>query len=95
VIGQAKAGAGYTTKVTASVDQLMQKVDSALSTEEARPANAPTTEQWKRIKSKLGEFFGLWKTKGKLSSTFVEEARKQITELFDSLIKTEKEKPRL
>ena len=93
LIDRAKKGTRY-KNVSNDVDKLRTEIDSAIEFEQGRQKNAPTIGQWKIIKSKLVELFELWKTKGTLSSTFVEEAKAQISELFDSLIKTEEEKPR-
>ena len=93
LIGRAKERAPY-AGVAADVDQLMQKIDSAISTEQGRKRNLPTVEQWKRVKTQLSHFFDLWKTKGTLSPVFVEDAKKQTSDLFDTLIKTEADKRR-
>jgi hypothetical protein len=91
LIDRAKDRARYTS-VAADVDQLMQKIDSAISGEQGRTKNVPTVEQWKRVKTQLTHFFDVWKTKGTLSKAFVDDASKQISDLFDTLIKTEDEK---
>jgi hypothetical protein len=91
LIERAKDRARYTS-VAADVDQLMQKIDSAISGEQGRTKNAPTVEQWKRVKTQLSHLFDMWKTKGALSPAFVEDARTQVSGLFDTLIKTENEK---
>ena len=91
LIDRAKDRALYTS-VAADVDQLMQKIDSAISGEQGRTKNAPTVEQWKRVKTQLSHLFDMWKTKGALSPAFVEDARTQVSSLFDTLVKTEDEK---
>jgi hypothetical protein len=88
LIDRAKNSAPY-SGVAAEVDQLMQKVDQAISSEQSRTKNAPTVGQWKKIKTQLSSFFAMWKTKGSLSPAFVEDARTQAGNLFDILIKTE------
>lgn len=75
--------------VAADVDQLMEKVDQAIGSEQGRTKNAPTVGQWKKIKTQLSSFFEMWKTKGALSPAFVEDAKTQVGSLFDILIKTE------
>jgi hypothetical protein len=42
--------------------------------------------------TQLSHFFDLWKTKGTLSPAFVEQGRKQVSDLFDTLIRTEEDK---
>ena len=93
LIDRAKERARY-TGVAADVDQLMQKIDKATSTEQGRKRNIPTVEQWKRVKTELAHFFDLWKTKGTLSPAFVDDAKKQTSDLFDTLMKTEEDKRR-
>jgi hypothetical protein len=70
----------------------MQKIDNAIGTEKVRTKNAPTVAQWQTIKSQLSHFFDLWKTKGTLSPAFVDEGKKQVSTLFDTLIATEEDK---
>jgi hypothetical protein len=93
LINRAKDRGRY-TPVAADVDQLMQKIDNAISREQGRKRNVPTVEEWKRVRTELAHFFDLWKTKGTLSPTFVDDAKKQISDLFDTLIKTEEDKRR-
>lgn len=92
LIDRAKGKAPY-AGVAADVDQLMTKIDAAISSEQARTKNVPTVEQWKKIKAQLSNLFGLWKTKGSLSPAFVDDAKTQVGSLFDILIKTENDKP--
>jgi hypothetical protein len=91
LIDRAKNRAPYTS-AAAEVDQLMKKIDSAISSEQGRMKNVPTVEQWKKIKAQLSSFFDLWKSKGALSPAFVANAKEQTSDLFDLLIKTEGEK---
>lgn len=88
LVDRAKNRAPY-SGVATDVDQLMQKVDQAISSEQGRTKNAPTVGQWKKIKAQLSSFFEMWKTKGALSPAFVEDAKTQVGSLFDILIKTE------
>lgn len=88
LVDRAKNRAPY-SGVAADADQLMQKVDQAISSEQSRTKNAPTVGQWKKIKSQLSGFFEMWKTKGSLPPAFVEDAATQFGSLFDILIKTE------
>ena len=88
LIARAKDRAPYTS-VAAEVDQLMKKIDSTISVEQGRTKNAPTVEQWKKIKTHVSHLFDLWKTKGTLSPAFVLDEKRQISDLFDIIIKTE------
>ncbi len=91
LIDRAKNSAPY-SGAAADVDQLMAKVDAAISTEQGRTKNAPTVGQWKKIRTQLSSLFGMWKTKGTLSPAFVDNAKSQVGSLFDILINTENDK---
>jgi hypothetical protein len=91
LLDRAKDRAPY-SGVSADVDQLMQKIDKAITSEQARTKNVPTVEQWKAIKAQLTKLFDQWKTKGSFSPAFVDQYKTQVTELFDTLIKTEEDK---
>ena len=93
LIDRAKGRTRYDT-ATDDVDQLMKKVDNAISAEQQRTKNTPTVEQWKKLKTQMSKFFDLWKSKETLSPTFVTDFKKQMSDLFDIIIKTEEEKPR-
>lgn len=88
LIARAKDRAPYAS-VAADVDQLMKKIDSAISVEQSRTKNAPTVEQWKKLKTQVSHLFDSWKTKGTLSPAFVVDEKRQIGDLFDIIIKTE------
>ena len=91
LIDRARNRAPY-AGVAADVDQLMTKVDAAISAEQPRPKNAPTVAQWNKIKSQLTNLFALWKKQGSLSPAFADDAKSQIGSLFDILINTENDK---
>jgi hypothetical protein len=91
LVDKAKNRTAYST-VADDVTALMQKIDSAIAAEKLRTKNAPTVGQWQTIKSQLSHFFDLWKTKGALSPAFVDEGKKQVSTLFDTLIATEGDK---
>lgn len=91
LLDRAKDKAPYTS-AAADVDQLMKKIDNAISSEQARTKNAPTVGQWKKIKAQLGGFFDMWKSKGSCLPALVKDARTQVSDLFDELIKTENDK---
>jgi hypothetical protein len=91
LIDRAKNKTPYKS-VDEDVNGLMNKIDATIATEQQRTKNAPTVAQWKKIKAQLTTLFNMWKTKGTLSPGFVDEARQQVTTLFDILINTENDK---
>jgi hypothetical protein len=91
LIDKAKNKGPYTS-VDEDVNGLMNKIDDVIATEQQRTKNAPTVAQWKKIKAQLTSLFSMWKTKGTLSPAFVEDARTQVSSLFDILINTENDK---
>lgn len=91
LIDRAKNQAPYNS-VAEDVNGLMNKIDATIATEQQRTKNAPTVAQWKKIKAQLTSLFNMWKTKGKLSPAFVDDAREQVSSLFDILINTENDK---
>lgn len=91
LIDKAKNKAPYDS-VAADVNGLMNKIDETIATEQQRTKNAPTVAQWKKIKAQLTSLFNTWKAKGTLSPAFADDARGQVTTLFDILIKTENDK---
>jgi len=91
LIDKATNRAPYTSVAT-DVTALMQKIDIAIGAEKSRTKNEPTIAQWQTIRSQLSHFFDLWKKKGALSPAFVDEGKKQVGALFDTLIATEGDK---
>jgi hypothetical protein len=91
LIGKATNRAPY-SNVAADVAALMQKIDNAIGAEKSRTKNEATIAQWQTIRSQLSHFFDLWKKKGALSPAFVDEGKKQVSTLFDTLIATEGDK---
>ena len=91
LIDKAKSKAPYTS-VDEDVNGLMNKIDDVIKTEQQRTKNAPTVAQWKKIKAQLTSLFNMWKSKGTLSPAFVDDARTQVSSLFDILINTENDK---
>jgi hypothetical protein len=91
LIDKATNRAPYSSVAT-DVTALMQKIDNAISAEKSRTKNEPTIAQWQTVRSQLSHFFDLWKKKGALSPAFVDEGKKQIGALFDTLIATEGDK---
>jgi len=91
LIDKATNRAPYTSAAT-DVTALMQRIDNAIGIEKSRTKNEPTITQWQTIRSQLSHFFDLWKKKGALSPAFVDEGKKQVSALFDTLIATEGDK---
>lgn len=91
LIDKATNRAPYSS-VAADVTALMQKIDNAIGAEKSRTKNEATIAQWQTIRSQLSHFFDLWKKKGALSPAFVDEGKKQVSSLFDTLIATEGDK---
>ena len=91
LIDQAKNQAPYSS-VAEDVNGLMNKIDETIATEQKRTKNAPTVAQWKKIRTQLTSLFNMWKSKGKLSPAFVDDAWEQVGSLFDILINTENDK---
>jgi len=91
LIDRAKNQTPYNS-VAEDVNGLMNKIDATIATEQQRTKNAPTVAQWKKIKAQLTSLFNMWKTKGKLSPAFVDDASEQVGSLFDILINTENDK---
>jgi hypothetical protein len=91
LIDRAKKQTSYNS-VAADVNGLMNKIDETIATEQQRMKNAPTVAQWKKIRAQLTSLFNMWKTKGTLSPGFVDNARGEVSRLFDILINTENDK---
>lgn len=91
LIDKAKNKTPYKS-VDEDVNGLMNKIDETIATEQQRTKNAPTVAQWKKIKAQLTSLFNLWKSKGTLSPAFIDDARAEVSGLFDILIKTENDK---
>lgn len=91
LIARAKNRAPY-SGVAADVEQLMMKIDQAIGTEQGRTKNDPTIAQWKKVKKQLTTLFDLWKAKGSYPPAFADDARSQVSSLFDILIRTENDK---
>lgn len=78
------------TRHEAEVDELLTKIEKAYEYEKARPKNVITTKMWEKLKDPeknlLGGFIKFWQEKKTLSKTFVEEAKKTISDAFDQII---------
>ena len=72
------------------VKELILKVEKSYEYEKGRPKNEITIKMWDKLKSPdkdlLGGFLKLWKQKGTLNQSFVEEKSKQIGKAFDEII---------
>jgi hypothetical protein len=91
LLDRAQGSAPY-TGAAADVDKLMQKIDAAISSEQARKSNSPTVKQWQKVKTQLSSLFDMWKSKGSLLPALVKDAKTQVSALFDDLIATENDK---
>lgn len=72
--------------------QLMEQFDSAMADEQRNRNDPSALGQLKTIKAEMRRVLDLWKSKGKLSPTFVDEKKPQVEKHFDTLLRTEKEK---
>jgi hypothetical protein len=74
----------------AEVDDLLTRIEKAYEYEKARPKNVITTKMWEKLKDSeknlLGGFLKFWQEKKTLSKTFVEEAKKTVSDAFDQII---------
>jgi hypothetical protein len=85
---------------TRDVDEVLILGEQLFAMQKARDLNHASIGQWKILmerniatqKSILPSFFKEWKTKGKLSETFVQEARPQVEAAFDEILKLEDSK---
>lgn len=78
------------SKHEAEVDELLTRIEKAYEYEKARPKNVITTKMWEKLKDPeknlLGGFLKFWQEKKTLSKTFVEEAKKTVSDAFDQII---------
>jgi hypothetical protein len=78
---------------TKQVEALMIQLDKAYEYDRGRQLNRVTIAQWDILRDPnrdlLGGFLKMWKAKGTLSATFVEEKKKQIADAFDQIIQLE------
>lgn len=84
------------------IDDIMIMAETLYAMQKARQLNFLTVKQWDILmkgtgvakKSILPEFFNMWKRKGKLNDFFIDEAKEQIGEAFDEILKLEEQKIR-
>lgn len=90
-----KATGSY-TRHEGEITALMLKVERAYEYASNKPRNKITANQWKILadpdRNLLGGFMKQWKEKDRLGDVFIEEAKKIITDAFDTIIDLEKGK---
>jgi hypothetical protein len=72
------------------------KIDKAYEYEKGRPKNSISVKMWEKIKDPYGGLFGeflkYWQNQGKLSSVYITEKKKIISDAFDDVIELESKK---
>jgi hypothetical protein len=72
------------------VEALRTKIEKAYEYAAGRPNNQITTQQWSILKDPnrnlLGGFLKRWQDTGTLSKAFVDEAKKIVSDAFDTII---------
>jgi hypothetical protein len=75
------------------VNDLIQKIDKAYEYAKGRKDNDLSTKQWEILINPDGHLFGSflkkWKSEDKLSSTYLNEKLKQISDAYDEVINLE------
>jgi hypothetical protein len=75
------------------VDELIQRIDKAYEYAKGRKDNDLSTKQWEILKDPDGNLMGSilkkWKSQDKLSSTYLTEKIKQISDAYDEIITLE------
>ena len=78
------------------VEKLLLDIDKLVEYEKNKPNNEITFAMWKILTDKeknlLTGFFKRWEEKGSFSPVFLQEAKKQVTDALDLLIKYEVKK---
>ena len=78
------------------VSELMNRVEKSYEFAKGLPHNEYSTKQWKILKDPdrnlLGGFMKRWKEQGNLSPTFINEARRLISDAYDTIIGLESRK---
>lgn len=78
------------------VEKLLLDIDKLVEYEKNKPNNEITFAMWKILTDKeknlLSGFFKRWEEKGSFSPVFLQEAKKQVTDALDLLIKYEVKK---
>ncbi|NQY05590.1 MAG: hypothetical protein HRT68_05125 [Flavobacteriaceae bacterium] len=79
----------------AEIIALQNQIKTMLEYEKGKSKNKITVKMWEVLSDDnklIGSYLKLWKDKGKLSPVFIDEAKPQIEEAFDVLIKFELDK---
>lgn len=78
------------------IGELLQEVKTVMEYEKNRPNNEITYNMWRLLcekdKNFIVGFLNQWQKSGTVSTTFIPEAKGQISEAFDLLIKYEVKK---
>ena len=78
------------------ISELMNRVEKSYEFAKGRPHNEYSTKQWEILKDPnrnlLGGFIKRWKTQGKLSPIFINEAKRLISDAYDTIIGLESKK---
>lgn len=85
------------------VSDLDQRLEQALDLERSRPGNEPTTKMWETLLHTSAELPGSgvylrfkqqWQSKGTLKPVYIENKKRNVAAIFDSIISLERAKPR-
>ena len=72
------------------VEALVIELNKAYEYDRGRALNKITVAQWNVLRDPnrnlVGGFLKMWKTKGSLSATFIDEKKQQIADAFDQII---------
>jgi hypothetical protein len=75
------------------VEVIELEMEKAYEYSKGRPKNEETTRQWEIIKNpsrnSLGGFFKRWKGEKTLNSSFIQEAKGEVSDGFDQVIELE------
>ena len=78
------------------ISELMNQVEKSYEFAKGRPHNEYSTIQWEILKDPdrnlLGGFMKRWEDQGKLSPTFINEAKRLISDAYDTIIGLESRK---
>lgn len=78
------------------VELLLIKIENIKKYEQSKPNNETTIQMWNWLtdeeKNLLNGFYRKWEKEDKLSSVFIQEAKRQVNEAFDVLLQYEKHK---
>jgi len=90
-----KAAESYTDHEE-EISGLMNRVEKSYEYAKGRPHNEYSARQWEILKDPdrnlLGGFMKRWEDQGKLSPTFINEAKRLISDAYDTIIGLESRK---